>query len=81
MRRNFASCSSRVIVSDGSICEYWYPGATSIPSMPTSFVRYSIIARMSSTSVSLKTVVLVVTRNPRPRASLIASTAMSQRPG
>ena len=81
MARNFSSCSARVIVRLGSICEYWYPGATSIPSTPTSLVRNSIIWRTSSTSVSLKIVVFVVTRKPASRASRIAATATSQRPG
>ena len=49
--------------------------------MPTSFVRYPIISITSSTEVSLKIVVFVVTRKPASRAFRIASTAMSQRPG
>ena len=40
-----------------------------------------IISMTSSTSVSLKIVVFVVTRKPRLRAVLMASTAISQRPG
>ena len=47
----------------------------SIPSVPTSLVTKAIISTTSSTSVSLKTVVFVVTRKPLARASFIASTA------